>query len=119
MSSKRTKPDAKWLKDALRAIMEAHGTQDLIIPLIDGLGPLWEKQNGKCALSGRDLGDDVELDFPPPDSGWRPMGFDFNIDYCQLTTPEAKRARGTMMNKDFIALCVDVVRHQSLCEQTK
>jgi 5-methylcytosine-specific restriction endonuclease McrA len=67
-----------------------------------------EQQNHKCALSGESLTpDNVSLDHRAPVS----KGGSHGIDNIQLVTTEVNRAKGTMTNDEFAAMCKAVVEH--------
>jgi hypothetical protein len=74
---------------------------------IDDIFELYDKQNGKCALSGRTLEfkvvDENSLSIDRIDST---KGY--TIDNIQLTTFIANQAKNNLSNKDFFYLCKDI-----------
>lgn len=74
---------------------------------IGDLLELLDRQDRKCALTGRPLTpESCSLDHRIPIS----RGGDHDITNCQLVVPEANAAKGTMSQEDFLALCRDVAR---------
>jgi hypothetical protein len=72
------------------------------------LARLWHRQKGKCALTSvRLTRDNSELDHVLPLS----RGGDSAIENLRWTTAEVNRARGNMLDSEFIALCHLVVKH--------
>lgn len=70
-----------------------------------------KQQDHKCALTGADLTpDNVSLDHRIPVS----KGGSNTIDNIQLVTHEANRAKNTMTNDEFAAMCKSVVEHLSV-----
>lgn len=71
---------------------------------------LLQQQNFRCALTGQVLTpDNFVLDHIIPVA----HGGTFSIDNCQLVTKEVNRAKHTMSQADFLAMCQNVVRHQA------
>lgn len=78
---------------------------------VPALRKLLDKQNGKCALSGRVLTtDNVSLDHITPFTSSQ----DHSIDNVHLVTIEVNRAKGTMSVGDFIRMCNDVANTHPL-----
>lgn len=70
---------------------------------------LLERQEFKCALTGRKLTpEDCSLDHIVPVS----QGGNHTLDNVQLVCVEANMAKGTLSMQRFISLCRDVLRHQ-------
>lgn len=70
---------------------------------------LWDKQNGKCAITGRQLvlGSGASIDHIVP----RCLGGAHETHNMQWTTAQINRAKGEMLIEDFIQLCRDVVAY--------
>ena len=73
------------------------------------LRDLAEKQEWKCALTGRPLAPDstTELDHVQPLS----RGGEHVIGNVQLVCKDANRAKGKLTTGEFVALCAEVVDH--------
>lgn len=68
---------------------------------------LVKNQNQRCALTGRHLvADSAALDHILPIS----RGGEHKIENAQVLHKEVNRAKGTMTNEEFIAMCREVVR---------
>lgn len=73
-----------------------------------GFMALLNRQSFKCALSGRDLTpENCRVDHIMPVS----RGGGNIMSNLQLLTAEANKAKHNLTDGEFIALCVDVVRH--------
>lgn len=72
------------------------------------LHDLWQGQDGRCALSGRDLGPDAHLDHitPVADDG------DHTITNLRWLDPLVNVALGRMSDEEFLSLCREVVQTQ-------
>ena len=70
------------------------------------LAILWKSQRGRCALSGRRLGRDAEIDHKTP----RARGGLDRLDNLQWVTPEANKAKRDLTDAEFMALCIDCAR---------
>ena len=69
---------------------------------------LLEQQSFRCALTGRRLEPETAaLDHVIPVS----RGGEHRIDNTQVLDRTVNRAKGTLTNGEFIALCSEVVRH--------
>lgn len=69
---------------------------------------LLEQQAFRCALTGRRLEPETAaLDHVVPVS----RGGEHRIDNTQVLDRTVNRAKGTLTNSEFIALCSEVVRH--------
>lgn len=76
----------------------------------DELKSIWDRQNGKCALTGRDLNIYImELDHIIPLS----KGGLSVIDNLQWTCKEANQAKKDLLDDEFIELCKDVIAFRS------
>lgn len=69
---------------------------------------LLEQQGHRCALTGRQLTPEVaSLDHVVPVE----RGGNHCIENAQILHKEVNRAKHTMTNEEFVALCYEVVRH--------
>jgi 5-methylcytosine-specific restriction endonuclease McrA len=76
----------------------------------DELKALFDKQGGKCALTGRDLDFwTMELDHIIP----RSKGGQNALNNVQWTCEEANQAKKNLTDDDFIKLCKDVIAFRS------
>jgi 5-methylcytosine-specific restriction endonuclease McrA len=76
---------------------------------LDWLRALWDRQDGKCPLSGRTL--DIrtaEMDHITP----RSRGGTDDLANLRLLSPEANQAKGGMTDDELIALCRDIIGTQ-------
>lgn len=77
---------------------------------LDELRSLLHQQDYRCALTGTKLTpSNFALDHIVPIA----HGGTFTIDNCQLVTKEVNRAKHTMGQDEFVAMCRDVVRYQT------
>lgn len=84
-------------------------TPDAVLRLLD-------RQRFRCALTGRALTPDTaSLDHIIPVS----RGGEHRIDNTQILERSVNRAKGTLTNAEFIALCAEVARHVSIRRQPK
>jgi len=75
------------------------------------LRALLERQGKRCALTGRELTPrNCVPDHITPVAG----GGTGSIDNIQIVLSVVNRAKQTMSNEEFIAMCRDVVRHAEL-----
>ena len=74
------------------------------------LKQIWERQNGKCALTGRQLDFwTMELDHKIPLS----RGGKSTIENLQWTCEEANQAKKDLLDDEFITLCQEVIAYRS------
>lgn len=74
------------------------------------LKSIWDRQNGKCALTGRELEIfSMELDHIVPLA----KGGSSTIDNLQWTCKEANQAKKDLLDSEFIALCKEVIAFRS------
>lgn len=71
---------------------------------------LFQNQGGRCAYTGVDLvpGVNASLDHRVP----KALGGDGSLGNLQWVTFNVNRAKNSLMEGDFIAMCRDVVRHR-------
>lgn len=72
------------------------------------LKTLWNNQNGLCALSGRPLDENSELDHIIP----KTRGGTNCFQNSQWLCKEANQAKRNLLDDEFIALCVDVINYR-------
>jgi 5-methylcytosine-specific restriction endonuclease McrA len=69
------------------------------------LSAMWERQHGKCALTGRALViQTAELDHIVPVS----RGGALTLHNLRWVCPEANQAKGRMTDDEFLALCAEI-----------
>lgn len=69
---------------------------------------LWNNQAGRCALTGRPLDrDDAHVDHKIP----RSRGGQDIYENAQWLCSAANRGKRNLMDEEFVALCLDVVKH--------
>lgn len=72
------------------------------------LRSMLEFQEFRCALTGQQLTpDDAEVDHVNP----RMAGGGDTLDNLQWLRRDVNRAKGTMSNDEFVAMCVAVAKH--------
>jgi 5-methylcytosine-specific restriction endonuclease McrA len=69
------------------------------------LKQLWDSQNGKCALTGRLLDDDAELDHIVP----RTRGGGNNYENMRWLCAEANQAKRNLLDSEFLILCHEII----------
>lgn len=94
-----------WLVERRHRIAaETEGVQ------VQGILRLVKQQQYRCALTGRELTPETAaLDHIVPVS----RGGEHCIENAQVLHKEVNRAKGTLTNEEFIALCREVVAHVS------
>lgn len=70
------------------------------------LRELWEKQGGRCALTGRPLDTSAELDHIVP----KTRGGQDSLENAQWLCHEANQAKRNMLDSEFLSLCQEVVQ---------
>lgn len=69
------------------------------------LWSIWKNQRGRCALSGRKLGRDAQLDHIIP----RSQGGSSEINNLRWLSPMANSILKTYTDQEFISFCKDVI----------
>ena len=69
------------------------------------LRQLWEEQEGLCALTGRPLDDDAQVDHVVPKS----RGGDDAYENSRWLCAEANQAKYNLLDDEFLALCREVI----------
>lgn len=78
-------------------------------PSAEQLAELWDKQGGKCALTGYPLV--LEPNDPYTVSvDQRVAGAGYDLSNCQLVGWAPNRAKGDLTHEDFVRMCVAIAR---------
>lgn len=96
-----------WFKKIASDSLGARGNANN--PTADALQLLWEKQSGKCALTGATLipASNASIDHVLP----KARGGDDSISNLQWVTFYANVAKRDLTHSEFVALCEQVVAH--------
>lgn len=78
----------------------------------DELQELWNKQKGVCALTGRKLDKDAEIDHIVPIS----RGGDNSINNSRWLCRQANQAKHSLTDDEFFRLCSEVAKSQPYTE---
>ena len=74
---------------------------------VEDIEGLWNAQQGRCALTGRRLDDQAQLDHIIPQS----RGGSGEIANLRWVCPEVNRAKREMLDDEFFALCGEVIEY--------